>query len=325
MTHAAEKFIMDPATTTTRDKERISVSRNLVLLLVLIFVSCIVATGLLVYHFSSCSRHVPVEKLPEENIQAVRDEESVSKEVPLTPLPSSPFAETSEPAGITTEAVTVHTQTESKTEEILDVRLPRSVIPHSYKLKLMPFLIEGNFTFHGEVTILVNVTEDTSNITLHADELEILESSVNIYDNSPNFINIPVLDITLDPKLHFLIIELNGTLKESQQYYVNIKFKGVLNDLLQGFYRSSYKEGNETRYVTQLSDGSEYKSIIEKICNNSIFSPAFSALNEEFTFGDFLFVVTMSGQVRFKLCSLALVIKDLLVCAIYVSKLLLEE
>lgn len=37
----------------------------------------------------------------------------------------------------------------------LDVRLPRSVVPDSYELKLIPFIQVGNFTFHGEVRIVL--------------------------------------------------------------------------------------------------------------------------------------------------------------------------
>lgn len=60
MTHAAEKFIMDTAVNTSRNSKKISLSRNLVILLVILFVCCIVATGLLVYHFASCSSKVAV-------------------------------------------------------------------------------------------------------------------------------------------------------------------------------------------------------------------------------------------------------------------------
>lgn len=41
----------------------------------------------------------------------------------------------------------------------LYVRLPRSVVPVLYKLKLTPFIWEGNFTFNGEVRISLQITK----------------------------------------------------------------------------------------------------------------------------------------------------------------------
>jgi hypothetical protein len=57
--------------------------------------------------------------------------------------------------------------------KVKDVRLPRSVVPDSYHVTLVPHLWgeSSNFTFTGHVSIIVNVTSATNNITLHANEL----------------------------------------------------------------------------------------------------------------------------------------------------------
>lgn len=244
MTHAAEKFIMEPAVSAIpNNSKKISLSRNLVLILVLIFVSCIVATGLLVYHFTSCSRET-CEEVENREVSALSSCKNYTQE-------AEPAAvHTTEVADVTTATVT--TTTERKTPqktELLDVRLPNSVIPRSYRLKLIPFIWEGNFTFHGEVTILVEVAENTSNVTLHTATLEIQKSSLNVYENSPNFPNVPVTGVDSDQAREFLIINLGEQLSQGKQYYINIKFKGVLNNYLQGFYRSSYTDGKQTRYL----------------------------------------------------------------------------
>lgn len=59
--------------------------------------------------------------------------------------------------------------------KVKDVRLPRSVVPDSYQVRLVPHLWgeNSNFTFSGQITIRVNVTSDTNNITLHANALEV--------------------------------------------------------------------------------------------------------------------------------------------------------
>lgn len=251
MTHAAEKFIMESAIDTSRSSKKISLSRNLVVLLIILFVCCIVATGLLVYHFASCSSKSSSASYNELKAVSVVDDEETrtntfafteeNKETVITTTfkPKAPVAATSNEAASANEVKT----------ENLDFRLPKSVVPHSYKLKLIPFIYDGNFTFLGEVTILVNVTEVTSTITLHADDLEIQKSSINVYENTPSFRNVEVTDFISEPKRHFIIIRLQELLQPINQYYVNIKFKGTLNNLLQGFYRSSYTEGKVTRYL----------------------------------------------------------------------------
>lgn len=242
MTHAAEKFIMEPAVSTIpNNSKKISLSRNLVLILVLIFVSCIVATGLLVYHFTSCSRET-CNETETRKVGALSACKNYTRESEPT------AAHTTEVEDVTT--VTVATTTEKKTPrktEILDVRLPKSVVPLSYRLKLIPFIWEGNFTFHGEVTILVDVADSTSNVTLHAAMLEIEKSSLNVYENSPNFSSVSVRGVDIDQVREFLIINLGEELSQGKQYYIDIKFKGVLNNYLQGFYRSSYTDGKQTR------------------------------------------------------------------------------
>lgn len=40
----------------------------------------------------------------------------------------------------------------------IDIRLPRDVVPELYELWLIPFIWEGNFTFHGEVMLFNLVT-----------------------------------------------------------------------------------------------------------------------------------------------------------------------
>jgi hypothetical protein len=67
----------------------------------------------------------------------------------------------------------------------LDVRLPRAVIPDSYNIKIIPFIFEGNFTFNGEVAVVVNVTETTSNITLHFNDIKIYEDTVTVAEYVP--------------------------------------------------------------------------------------------------------------------------------------------
>lgn len=142
-----------------------------------------------------------------------------------------------------------------KKEQTFDLRLPRSVKPMKYDLELIPFLFGGNFTFKGEVKILVNVTETCRNITLHAFDLAIDPKDVSVR------MVVPEKETTLRsaaaplaiqkqyfvrPK-QFYVIELADDLLAGAAYEIRIKYKGILSDQLQGFYRSSYNIGKETR------------------------------------------------------------------------------
>lgn len=62
-----------------------------------------------------------------------------------------------------------------------DVRLPRDVIPESYRIRIIPYLWlenNGNSTFEGRVDVVVNVKAPIDNITLHAVDMNMTECLV---------------------------------------------------------------------------------------------------------------------------------------------------
>lgn len=135
-----------------------------------------------------------------------------------------------------------------KKEKMRNVRLPKSIVPDRYEIKLIPFIMENNFTFRGEVKILLNVTEDTSNVTLHANDLEIEPESVRLMDlESGNAIG--VRSLSNDSETQFFVTHAEEDLRMGRQYQIEMKFLGHLNDELQGFYRSSYTVGNTKRFL----------------------------------------------------------------------------
>lgn len=222
MTQSREVLAMMDAHTTTFGRKRgCTISRCGAFLLGSFFLICLVATGLIVYHFAPC--------LEEKQVKAC--DESLSTSLLRT---ARTFSST--PSG----------------KKKLDVRLPRSVVPDTYELRLMPFIWEGNFTFNGEVKILVNVTEATNNITLHAVDMRIDESFTNIREYSATNEKrkaIGLVEQKNDTERQFHVIKTSDTLKAGKQYVLHLKFIGNLNDYLQGFYRSSYKVGNQTRWI----------------------------------------------------------------------------
>ncbi|XP_011870128.1 PREDICTED: aminopeptidase N-like [Vollenhovia emeryi] len=137
------------------------------------------------------------------------------------------------------------------------VKLPTAVVPKFYDLWLIPFIWEGNFTFHGEIKILVNVTKDTNNVTLHAVDIKIDENFTSIREyltinshKSNEIEEIGIVEQRNDTVRQFHVIKTSKTLRKGKQYVVHLKFIGYLNDYLQGFYRSSYnKVDNQTRWI----------------------------------------------------------------------------
>ena len=116
-------------------------------------------------------------------------------------------------------------------------RLPRSVIPTRYTLTLEPDLAAA--TFSGTVDIEITAGQPTDRIVLNADELDI--ASVTVNDASATF--------ELDPKTERLIV--NAPVEPGMST-VSIAFTGTLNDLLRGWYRSTFKDadGNERVIAT---------------------------------------------------------------------------
>lgn len=222
---------MDGTTTTFGKQHGIYVSRKAIAAIAFLFVIGIIATGLLAYHLTSCPSTLPESKYHHQD----HHNQTHAPSFTTTELPSdNDFVTT--PIDDTTPS----------TVKKLDVRLPRSVLPKSYHIKIIPFIIEGNFTFHGEVDIIVIAKEETRNITLHFDDIVYDESSISVVALSDESV-IGVERIDNDTSRQFMVLHLDEMLYNEKLYKVHIKYTGVLNDILQGFYRSSYQVGNQTR------------------------------------------------------------------------------
>ena len=127
-----------------------------------------------------------------------------------------------------------------------DYRLPLTVVPQHYSIKIVPYFEERNFTFDGEVEITVTAVTDSNNITLHYDSLEILETPSVI--SSDNLHELEVVDTNYDNETNFYTLQLNETVEPEQEYVIRIKYIGDLEHDMSGFYKSSYNTtDNETR------------------------------------------------------------------------------
>lgn len=228
----------DVATTFTTRKTY-QISRFTLIFSIAILACSIVAAGLLILHFGACPGEIAVKTqvCGKDNVIPMITHYGENR-TKTTKLENS---EDGSDDG-------------SNAEANVGLRLPRSIEPVSYVLKLIPFLMDENFTFNGEVTIQINVTETCQNITLHAIALNISDSDVRVrvvaYPNGIRKKEEQLIGIRrqyfVEAK-QFYVIELSEQLEQGYMYDVYIKYTGILNDLLQGFYRSSYKVRDKTR------------------------------------------------------------------------------
>jgi puromycin-sensitive aminopeptidase len=113
-------------------------------------------------------------------------------------------------------------------------RLPRTVVPNRYELRLEPDLV--THTFAGEETIAVSVTEATAEVVLNTAELAIAEIAAE------NAAGDRVRGVaSTDEDAERSRLQFDGPLTVGD-WRLRLRFRGTLNDKLRGFYRSTYKD-----------------------------------------------------------------------------------
>ncbi len=119
-------------------------------------------------------------------------------------------------------------------------RLPRNVVPSSYELTLEPDLEAARFS--GDVAIRIDVRDPVREVVLNTLELEIdqawLERDGTRLEANPSF----------EEETERCRLLLDGT-ADPGAWTLRCNFRGVLNDRLEGFYRSSLKDDSGTEHV----------------------------------------------------------------------------
>ncbi|MHB8246099.1 MAG: M1 family metallopeptidase [Acidimicrobiales bacterium] len=113
-------------------------------------------------------------------------------------------------------------------------RLPRTVVPSAYRLRLEPDLDSASFA--GTVEIDVEVHEPTTSIVLHAHQLS-LGPPILRRDSGRSTEG----SVTLDEARQQATLTF-ARLLEKGRHTLALTFGGVLNDELAGFYRSTFED-----------------------------------------------------------------------------------
>lgn len=154
--------------------------------------------------------------------------------------------------------------------KVRDVRLPRHLEPLHYNLELVPFLIPDNFTIRGRVEIEVLCRLPATNITLHAADLEIDNSTVTVSDLSTGD-DIEVSGVAYDEAREFYILNTGSELEQGKKYVIKIRYTAFLKDNLKGFYRFVFLVGlpsgvihsSRSVYVDGETNSTEYIAVTQ--------------------------------------------------------------
>lgn len=125
-------------------------------------------------------------------------------------------------------------------------QLSQQVVPVHYDIRLIPHIVEGNFTTNGETSIDVKVLEPTNVVTLNIMQLTIDESQTRMTckdEHAPHYV----------PKLHSynkeserLILQFDEPLHIGT-YTLYLKFMGVISCSNRGFHRSFYIDNEDNK------------------------------------------------------------------------------
>ena len=115
-------------------------------------------------------------------------------------------------------------------------RLPNNARPSRYEITLHPDLTTASFA--GTETITLTVTEPTDELTLNAIELELDAASLG--DRT--------MSVSYEPDTERVHLS-DGAPIPAGEHILIIAFRGILNDKLHGFYRSSFEDKNGEEHV----------------------------------------------------------------------------
>jgi len=140
-------------------------------------------------------------------------------------------------AGSATVTVTPTTLTNTP----VNMRLPLNLRPTHYTLHLKPLLFIGKFQTDGHAEIEFKCVDPTNKITFHASDIKLDPKTIRV--NSVNESQrLTILDTSYNEEAQMFTVQMKHDLEQGRLYRIKMNFTSILNDMLQGFYRSSYTD-----------------------------------------------------------------------------------
>lgn len=131
-------------------------------------------------------------------------------------------------------------------QDHITYRLPNHTRPETYDISIKTRIDLLQFEFSGLVKIGILVIETTQKVVLHSRRSSILSLRlIRLTNGQPE--KVPIQRFVLDEKLDFLVIDTdNVNLNIGDQLRLDIAYSGFLKDVPYGFYRTSYKNPDNT-------------------------------------------------------------------------------
>jgi puromycin-sensitive aminopeptidase len=127
-----------------------------------------------------------------------------------------------------------------------EYRLPREARPRRYELELTPDLAAARFDGYEVVTL--DVLEPVRQLVCHAVELEISDARLE----TPAGASLAGR-VTLEDEAQRATIAFDEVLSPGAGYRLTLRFTGVLNDHLHGFYRSTFEADDGSEQVIAVT------------------------------------------------------------------------
>ncbi|XP_016947764.1 aminopeptidase N [Drosophila biarmipes] len=133
-------------------------------------------------------------------------------------------------------------------------RLPNSLEPLHYNLRILTHLNSTDQRFEGSVKVEILAKESAKNITLHSTNLKIDEDRTSVMSDHEK---ISVTSIETNEVYNFYTLHLSQQLEKNTIYQLEMHFEASLNDSQSGYYKSNYTDAitKEVHHlaVTQFS------------------------------------------------------------------------
>ncbi|KAF9916729.1 hypothetical protein BX616_002996 [Lobosporangium transversale] len=124
----------------------------------------------------------------------------------------------------------------------------RLIIPIHYTLKIVPCPVD--FTFLGECSIEICIAEPSCGITLNAKELNIQTATIRDH-LTPGGYSVTATSVSYNVEEELITLEFPELLYVGTSWILDVTYIGLVNDKLNGFYRSVYTDADNN--VHQLT------------------------------------------------------------------------
>ena len=121
--------------------------------------------------------------------------------------------------------------------------LPRWVTPIHYQVELTPNL--KDFKFNGSVSVDLAVHQSTRQVLLNANDLIVHQAWIEVTDQT----GLKTYSAQVSYRDETLILDFEENLPLEGKTVLKCQFQGHHNDKMAGFYRSSYVDQGEKRFM----------------------------------------------------------------------------